>query len=314
MKRMIYLALALLLVLSGCGMEQETYTLELVTKSDKEVADFWSRVYEGAQAAADIYGVNLEYYAPQSEEAIQEQIAILADAQSRRPDAMILAASDYNLLAEPVENLIDEDIPVIMVDSNVDSDRTVAYIGTDNEAIGQLLAEKLHENVETPGKIAIVSFVKDSYTAVSREKGFRQEMEQQAGFTMLDTAYGYSNVELSTQLTVELVENNPDLVAIAALNEQSIEGVCLAMEQFPDRQIQVFAIDCTPTQVPYMEDGTIDFSVIQNPYQMGYYSVETAYKYLEGEKKQDNVYTDIYPVDVSMVFDDIYQQLIFPFE
>ena len=61
-----------------------------------------------------------------------------------------------------------------------------------------------------------------------------------------------------------------------------------------------------------MEEGIVSVALLQNPYQMGYYSIEAACKHLRGETVGD-VSTGIYAVDSNTLFDDLYQQLIFPF-
>ncbi len=298
---------------SSCFWNQQSYTIVLIPKGTLSV-DFWQSVYDGASAAADIYGIELILETPSAEDNYQEQIDMLAQLQQTDTDAIVLAASDYVLLADPVQEVIDSGIPVVIVDSDVDNDNTVAYVGTDNEALGALLAENLCAYVEGEGEVGIISFVKDSHTAVLREQGFRDVMAQDDRFTLLETAYCNSDAEIAMELTIQMLNENPDIVAIAALNDPSIEGVCAALAYFPDRDIQLFSIDCTPKQVPYIESGDIDAAILQNPYQMGYYAVEVAYQYLEGDKTQSDIYTDLYAANIDLIFEDLYQQLVFPFE
>ncbi len=315
MKRVIYMLVLMLCLspLSACAALGQEYTITLIPKGGLSV-DFWQSVYDGAQAAADVYGVNLVLETPSTEDNYQEQIELLLSAQENGSDAIVLAASDYTLLADPVQQVIDAGVPVVIVDSDVDNENTVAYVGTDNEAMGVLLAENLCDYVTQSGDVAIVSFVQDSQSAQLREQGFRSVMETQSQFTLLDTLYCNSSATEAMALTVTLLMENTDVVAIAALNDPSIEGVCAALAYFPEREIQVFSIDCTPKQVPYIEDGTIDVSILQNPYQMGYLAVECAYQYLQGDKTQQDIYTDLYAADVSLIYEELYQQLIFPFE
>ncbi len=302
-----------LLPCSACDLFTQTYTITFIPKGTLSV-DFWQSAYDGAQAAADVYGIELVLQTPSTEDNYQEQIEMLYAAQESGSDAIVLAANDYVLLADPVQQVIDAGVPVVTIDSDVDNENTVNYVGTDNEEMGQLLAESLCEYVDRSGDVAIISFVQDSQSAILREQGFRTVMAEDDRFTLLDTVYCNSDAVQSMALTVELLMENTNIVAIAAFNDPSIEGVCAALAYFPERDIQVFSIDCTAKQVPYLEDGTIDVSVLQNPYQMGYLAVECAYQYLEGDTTQEDIYTDIYATDVTMIYEDLYQQLIFPFE
>lgn len=287
------------------------YTFDLIVKGTN--MDFWKSVNEGAQAAASSYDVTVSMRGPAIEKNYTKQIGVVEDAVARKSDAIILAASDYSLLSQPVEDAINAGVPVVMVDSNVDNPRTVAYVGTDNEKLGTELARQLCAHVPAQsGEIGVVSFVKESYPAIQREKGFREAIKSDRRFTVLDTAYAYSDAAKAEVLTEEMVQDHPNLVAIASLNAQSSEGAARALSKLNRGGIRLFAIDCTPEEAMYMEEGVLSLALLQNPYQMGYYGVETAFRYLEGESAEDR-YTDIYPVDATTLFDDLYQQLIFPF-
>ena len=287
------------------------YTFELIVKGTD--VDFWNSVNEGAQAAASTYNVNVSMVGPASEKDYSQQVSLLEASIARRPDAIILAASDYNLLAKPVQDAIDKGIPVIMVDSDVDNPRTVAYVGTDNVNLGTQLAKQMQKRLDkTSGEVGIVSFVKESYPAVQRESGFRSFLGADRRFALLDTAYGDSDVQKTEYLTAVMIGQHPKLKAIASLNAQASEGAAQALSKLGRKDIPLFAIDCTPTEAMYMEDGILKLAILQNPYQMGYYGVETACRRLKGEKVS-NRYTDIYSVDVTTLFSDRYQQLVFPF-
>ena len=105
------------------------------------------------------------------------KIGVVEDSIARRPDAIVLAAADYTLLTQPVQQAVDAGIPVVMVDSDVNNQNTIAYVGTDNDQLGRRLAMELCERIPG-GEVGIMSFVQDSYPAVQRESGFRSAMEK----------------------------------------------------------------------------------------------------------------------------------------
>lgn len=293
------------------GFNSKKYTFDLIVKEAD--MDFWRSVNQGAQAAASTYNVNVSMIGPAIEKDYSQQVSLLESSIARKPDAIILAAADYNLLAKPVQEAIDKGIPVIMVDSDVDNSHTVAYVGTDNVNLGTQLAKQMQKRLDqTSGEVGIVSFVKESYPAVQRESGFRSILSTDRRFTLLDTAYGDSDVQKTEYQTAVMVAQHPKLAAIASLNAQSSEGAAQALSKLGRKDIPLFAIDCTPEEAMYMEDGILKLAILQNPYQMGYYGVETACRRLKGEKV-NNRYTDIYSVDITTLFSDRYQQLVFPF-
>lgn len=308
-------AIILIFILCACsqmqlGKSNKPYTIDLIVKGTSE--EFWKRVNDGAQAAADIYNMQVNMYGPDIEENYQEQIEDLQQSVLRRPDAVVLAAADYYLLSNPVAEAVEAKIPVVMVDSDVDNSDTVAYIGTDNAKMGQMLAETLCADVSKGGTVGVVSFVQESYPAVQRELGFRTQMSTENRFTLLDTVYCDSDINRAYELTHNLIQSQPDMAAMAAFNAQAAEGAARALSEAKST-IPLYVIDCMPQEAMYMEEGIIRVALLQNPYQMGYYSVEAAYCFLSGQTVKP-VETDIYMVTQDVLFDDLYQQLIFPFE
>lgn len=319
MKRVlaVFLAIAVFAGITGAVMyllrtsgPQKEYKFDLIVKGTDAV--FWKYVDQGAQAAAASRHTAVTMLGPANEKDYLQQVGVVEQAIASRPDAIILAAGDYNLLAKPVQKAIDAGIPVVTVDSDVDNHRTVAYIGTDNRKLGTQLAQQLCSHVKGGGKVGVVSFVKESYPAVQREEGFRSAMRAAGRFTLLDTVYGESDTDKTERVVEKMLAQTPALAAIAALNQQSSEGAARALSKLGRRDIGLFAVDCSPEEAMYMEDGIIKQALLQNPYQMGYYGVEAAYRHLKGGKVE-NRYTDIYPVNIDTLFDDRYQQLIFPF-
>lgn len=312
MKRFLALLLAAVVCLSlaGCNFTSQIYNIDLIVKGTD--SEFWKSVNNGAQVAALTYHANVQIYGPEVEKDYAEQMYYIDQAIKRKPDAIVLAASDYNMMANQVEDAVNSGIPVVTVDSDVNSDRKVAYVGTDNIILGSKLAQELCNRVKIGGKIAIINFVQSSYPAVQREKGFRDTIAQDGRFELLDTRYCDSDINKAEQQTTALLKSEPDLVAIAALNAYSATGTARALSNSGKKNVRLFAVDCTPEEAMYMEEGVLDLALLQNPYQMGYYSVEAAVKSLNGQSVKDK-YTDIYTVDKHTMFEELYQQLIFPF-
>ena len=295
---------------AGSG-SKKGYTFDLIVK--RTDMEFWKDVYSGAQAAASASNCSVTMYGSTMEKDYEGQIKYLKESVARRPDAIILAAADYNLLSGPVQQAIDAGIPVLMVDSDVNNPHKIAYVGTDNVKLGAMLAQQLRQNLKgVSGEVGVVSFVKGCYSAMGREEGFLGAMKSDPRFTLTDTVYGNSDVNETEVLTEDLIARHPHLAAVAALNEESGEGAARALSKLGRKDIPLFAVDCAKEEAMYMEEGILKLALLQNPYQMGYYSVETARRYLSGEKV-GNRNTDIYSVDINTLFDDKYQQLIFPF-
>ena len=297
-------------LLSGCNTKNSDYSIELIVKG--AATEFWLSVYEGAKAAAIIYETDLTYFGPEEEKDYEEQVKILEESIVRKPSAIMLAAGEFNLMAEPMEQAISAGIPVIMVDSAINSDKWISFVSTDNVEAGNRLAAELLKRVNKPGAIGVISFVQAAYPSADRETGFLSGMEG-SGYKILDTVFCDSNIDTAKALAEDMIDRYPELVAIAGLNAQSATGAARAIEALERSDIILVGIDCTVEEANYMEAGILDVAILQNPFMMGYYAVETTIKHLSGKRVEKNIRTDTYVVDRFNLFSEQNQQLIFPF-
>lgn len=303
------LILSALCLTCGCTRRSEPYRISLVVKSTK--TEFWNLVYRGASAFASQHNIELEFCGPEEESQQEEQREIFEEC-AKKQDAIVLAAADYDLFEKPIE---EADIPVVLIDGMVKGEAWNVFVGTDNYGAGRKLAGEFLERSGTEGKLAVISFVKNTGTAIERENGFLDEIRKNSDIQILETRYCQSSVEKSYEITKNLLENDPDIDKIVGMNAQSLMGAARAVseEKFQDRDIFLGGLDCLLDEVDFIEEGIIDVCILQNPYMMGYYGMENALKALKKEKTEKYVWVETYLVDRNTVYEKKSQELIFPF-
>jgi len=314
MRRVICFGLLVLLIvvsLSSCTAIKKTYSVDLIVKTTN--SEFWASVYDGAKAAGAEYNIDLRFLGPSKEEDHHVQVSIIKQSIQQNPDAIILAASDYHLIAEPVEIAVESKIPVILVDSGVNSDKWTSFVSTDNYKAGEVLAQEIEKRVGGSAEIVVISFVKNSLPSLERTAGFSDYINDKTEMKIVEIVYCDSDIDKAEQLTVEILQKYPEVQVIAGLNAQSATGAARALEKLERSDIFLAGIDCTVEEADYMEQGILDVAVLQNPYLMGYFSVETAYNVLTGKRVERNIHTEVYVIDKENMFSEEYQRLIFPF-
>lgn len=314
MKKRISAVLFILLILASlaaCTSVKKTYKVDLIVKSTS--SEFWESVYDGAKAAGAKYNIDLRFLGPTVEKDYQLQVSIIKQSILHEQDAIILAAGDFQMMAEPVGMAVDAGIPVILVDSGVDSDKWTSFVSTDNQEAGKVLAQEIEKRVGGTAEIGVISFVKNSSPSLERTAGFSGYIESETDMKIVETVYCDSNIDKAKQLTKELLAVHPDIRVIAGLNAQSATGAARTLDELDRSDIFLAGIDCTVKEADFMEQGILDVAVLQNPYLMGYYSVEAAWQVLKGNRVEKNIRTDVYVVDKENMFSEEYQRLIFPF-
>ena len=144
---------------------------------DYHTTPFWGNVRDGVVSAGEDFGVTPSIRGPAVESDVQGQIDIVRKAIEEKPDAIVLAAADYNLLVPAAKEIKRHGIPLVCMDSFINSDDDDVRIGTDSYEGGQKCAAALLRYVKPGDLVAIMSYVKGSSTAIDRESGVRDGLD-----------------------------------------------------------------------------------------------------------------------------------------
>ncbi|EFU39805.1 periplasmic binding protein/LacI transcriptional regulator [Paenibacillus vortex V453] len=279
-----------------------------------EEIEFWRVLIEGVNTASREFGVDVSVVGPPREIQVDLQIQMLQEAIKQQPDAIVMAAGDYNRLVPTVESIRKAGIPLIMIDSAVNGDYAQSLIATDNFNAGQKAAVELAERLPVNAKVAIVSFVQGTSTQIEREQGVRSILEQREGAEIVGTYYSEGMEERAYEITMELLRERPDLDGIVGLNEPSTVGAGRAIgEQGLVGKVKLVGFDSSIKEVKLLEEGVLQSTIVQKPFSIGYLGIKTAVSLIEGDKVSPNVYTDSVIINKDNMYTEENQKLLFPF-
>lgn len=291
----------------------EPIDVVVVLKATSPQMEFWQVVRQGIEAAAREYLVSTTVVGPWLEQQVDDQIAILEGVIEQRPDGIVLAASDYNRLAGPVQRAVDAGIPIVTVDSDVDSDETVSFVGTNNVEAGRRAGEAILSHLSADATIAIVSHVPGVATAIEREAGVRAVLESRPGGETLGPDYAMNDEDRARQIVRRLVSPTVAVDGIVALNETSTIGVARAVEELGlTGEVVIVGFDASTEEVSLLERGVIEALVVQKPFNMGYQSLEALAQSIRGRDVAPRVDTGNEVVTRANMYDEDIQRLIFP--
>lgn len=316
--RTAVLMLPLLIALSACSGSGDTpdgegaVVIDMIVKMNR--GDYWSTIQMGAEVAAKEYNVTLNVLAPDNENDYKEQIQLMEESITRRPDAIILAASDYEALGQVTDRTSYYDIPVISMDSEVASTKVKTYVGTNNYEAGQKAAERLMNLTGGQGDIGIVNFVKGARNADQREEGFMDYAARFPGVRIVDVQYCGSDEALAYRLTREMLLKFPDLTGLVSLSAESSIGAGRAVEEMGlGSKIKMIAFDNPPEMLELLQEEAVQAMIVQNPFNNGYMAVAAAVKAAHGEHLEDKIPTDTKVIDLENMLWPEHQKLLFPF-
>ncbi len=196
--------------------------------------EFWESVHAGALKAADELGnVEITWMGPQKEDDRTRQIELIQSAVAAGVDGIAVAPLDAQALVEPVEAAIARGIPVLAFDSNLDCDKTVSYVATDNYHGGVLAARRLGEVLHGKGRLILLRYAVGSESTEQREKGFTDTLAKEFPEIKMvsDSEYAGPTFDSAQQKAESLLTRyRGQFDAVFCPNESSTFGMMRALE------------------------------------------------------------------------------------
>ncbi|WP_332693497.1 sugar ABC transporter substrate-binding protein [Halalkalibacter lacteus] len=244
--------------------------------------EYWQLVKAGADQAFQDFNVDGKVVAPgyEHEDDIQDQL--LKDILIEKPYSLIVSpeASVIPIL----EEFVKKNIPVLLVDTDDSWENKVSYVGTNNFHLGRLGGALLASQLQPGNEVALIGADESHPVFSKRINGAKVSLEA-AGIKMAveDDEYETGREAMETILrdhpNIKGVFAPTDLMALSALDVIKEQGL----------QIPVIGADGINEMIELIEEGLLPGTVAQNPYDMGYLSVEAAMKVIKGENVEENI-------------------------
>lgn len=243
---------------------------------------FWKRVKAGAaQAVTDINEalgytgnakVKLTYDAP-SKENVSEQIDIIDQMLDKNPDALIVGYVDVNSGKTQLELAEANGVPVFAVDSSIQNSLIETETKTDNYKAAAEAADRLCEAIGDSGEVALLVHSSETETGIEREKGFREEIEQNhPNVQIIDTTYVNEDERSTEEIVAAVMAEHPDLKAYFGTNDNVTRVLATVVSKFAPEGQSVLAagFDTSAKLVQAVKDGTLTGVMGQDAFGMGY--------------------------------------------
>jgi ribose transport system substrate-binding protein len=257
---------------------------------------YWKSVYNGAYQASKETNVKIIWSSPKLETEIDVQIKIIEDfIASDTIDAIVIAPADKTALVDPLEKASKKNIPVVIIDSGVETESFMSFIGTDNYNAGVACAKKMAEALKGKGKIILIRYLAYSESTNAREQGFLDAIAEIAPHIRVVSAdrFGGNSIASAQKVASELLDEFPDINGIFCPGESITVGTFRALEaKNKAEQIKLIGFDANTALFAALIEGKIYAIALQSPYDMGYEGVRTAAAILRKEPYSRINYTD----------------------
>jgi len=237
----------------------------------------------GIQDATALLGMDYQWTGSANAD-IAEMVNAVNAAIAGKADAIAVPIVDPKAFDKPIQAALDAGIPVFAYNADAPSGSTnprLAYIGQDLYLSGYQMGERIASLVDsglvalfiaTPGQLNIQPRL-DGAVAAIKKSGKKIDVQTIAtGATV--------NEELSKIKSFFL--GHQDLKGMFAVDAGSTQGVATVMKEsnLPSKGVHGGGFDLLPRTVDLIHEGFLDFTIDQQPYVQGFYTVLEAFIFL----------------------------------
>jgi ribose transport system substrate-binding protein len=268
---------------------------------------------QGVDQAASELNIDVSFINLSQDNNIDEQKELIDREIKNGADAIILSPVDYEKMANTVEEAMKK-VPIILIESNVDLEKTPPIIWNDNYELGELLGEQMIEMGDMGKKVAIIKNNLECKSIEDRYEGFMSVMNKINNTYLFWEIPNESQANYYTEIK-NLLENN-DVDVVVTLSTGMLEYVAEVKKDSniidnEKSSIKVYGTGSTSKIISALEEKNINATATQNEFNIGYLGVKAAVDKLEGKKISNSTISSTI-VNTDNMYSKENQRLLFP--
>ena len=250
---------------------------------------FWDPVIRGAEDAAQEWSVNLT--AIRSTPEVETQSNHVRSLLDKKIDGIAISPNNPQAQAALLNEAAEKTV-LITFDSDAPESKRRLFVGTDDYAAGGWAAEEVREVLPDGGSVIISVGSLDTINGRDRRQGVIDTLLERpfdrtrkpdpvdaplkgAKYSIVATVLDGADVAKGKTLIADALKSHPDANCIVALWSYSAEVAIGGIERSGRGagKVKVIAFDESPQTQAGIEAGTVQASIVQDQYRIGYEAV-----------------------------------------
>jgi ribose transport system substrate-binding protein len=258
----------------GCQRHSNKETFYLVTANSG--LPYWQTAAAGFNHAATLYKVTPKVVGPEGYDA-QAELAALQSAAATKPGGILISVADAAVLQPGIDAAVQAGVPVITIDSDAASSHRLFFIGTNNLEAGRLSGKHVAEKLKNKGNIIVFTIAGQPNTE-DRLKGFRDALaNSQINVVEVVDVKGDPKATVAFDRTQQLLDQTgaKKIDAFVCLDSASGKMASDALKRANATDRLLVAWDVNQDTLDGIKAGTIEATIAQKPYTMGYFGLKS---------------------------------------
>jgi ribose transport system substrate-binding protein len=276
----LFVCLLAAVLLFGCSTTSKKKKLAFVTNN---AANFWTIAKRGCEKAdQELEDVDVEFKIP-GEGTAAEQKRIIDDLLAKGVDGIAISPVDPANQLQMINDLAKQAL-VFTQDSDAPQSNRACYVGTDNRAAGRQAGDLLKETLPNGGKIMVFVGKSDAQNARERFDGLKEAISG-SKIEILDLRTDDTDLVRAKANVADTLVKYPDIAGLVGLWEYNGPAIFNAVKDAGKiGQIKIVCFDEADETLAGIKSGGIYATVVQQPFEFGYQSIQLMSKVLHGDK------------------------------
>lgn len=273
----------LCMTLLACGPKDEAGKKLKVAFVTNNASDFWTIARKGCeQADGELPDVEVEFKIP-SDGTAAEQRRIVDDLLAKGVSGIAISPVDPANQTQMINDAASK-VLVVTQDSDAPQSNRACYLGTDNVAAGRQAGELIKEALPQGGKIMVFVGKADARNAQERYQGIK-EVLQGSKVEIIDLRTDDTDRVRAKANVSDTLVKYPDVSALVGLWSYNGPAIYNAVKDANKvGQVKIICFDEEDETLAGVKDGAIYATVVQQPYEFGYQSVQLLATVLKGDR------------------------------
>ncbi|MDR6226861.1 sugar-binding protein [Desmospora profundinema] len=262
----------------------------LVFISQEMGSPFWREMERGARAAAEGHDVVIEFRSP-VQPNYKEHVSLIEMAVASQVDGIITQGLTDQGFAPAINHALDRGIQVITVDSDVMDSKRFAYVGTHHYRAGYRVGQEMVRAMGEEGKVGIILSSKEENNMIQRMEGFQDAIRSYPGIQVVAVEESNASLRQASEKAAKIFNTHPDVKGLFGISPPDAPGLVeVAEERGKTGEVVIMGFGDLPQTFRLVEEGKLTGVVVQQPYEIGYRSVESMMALLKGKQPSRELY------------------------
>ena len=264
--------------------------------------EFQNKVIEGAEAAAAELNAKISCVAPDDITDAAQQVQQIENFISQDVDILLVDPNIADSVITILNQAVDAGITVVLVDTDSPNFNGAAtFVGTVNYDAAYEGATEFASRLPENANVVIATGMQGDDNHEKRSSAYKDAMEA-AGCNVLELQYCDNSADLTASAVEDWIQKYgvDGIDAVMCTDDDACMGAIQALKaNNATGKIKVCSFNGFQVAIQAIEDGTLEMTIGQQPYEMGYTAVMAGIGAMDGATYPDQIEIGVDIIDSS---------------